>query len=131
MESTALLKKEIRSLIEERDTFRAEVAVDAYGLPEMVSISPSEKVTVEYSLDFEMRSWGLKGVSIQVLTDSVKVMATDDSSEDIAEVDLDLDLGDVDAEIECDGEARFMELVPVKLEIDLKKKKSKLVFKIS
>lgn len=125
------IKKEIRSLIEERDTFSAEVELDVYGLPEMVSISPREKVMIEYSLDLEMRRWGIKGASIQVLTESIKVPATDDSGEDPVDLDLDLDLGETDSEMQCDGEVRFLQVVPVKLEIDLKNKKSKLILQVS
>lgn len=102
-----------------RETFSTEVVVDirggAQGLGDIDSV---DKLTVKWELTFELREWGVKGLSIYVLQELVVTGThTPEDAEDTVDFELNLGNAVIEGNFTFSGDSRDT-LSPDSLELE-------------
>lgn len=105
-------------------TFKTEVDISVYE-QHAERYLETKKVQVEWSIDLEMRGWGIKGFGVSVPEQKITVLFTEYNEQLDEDVETEVVLGVKDVEVEFEGGNRDI-LAPLALEFF--KGKWKLVF---
>jgi hypothetical protein len=112
------------------DVYVTEIASEIYG--EELSQKHNEKIKIQWTLEEEHRSWGVKSMMPVVPDQEIEITLVDSSGEEDVELKKTILLKDVEVEFSMPEEPKgSISLAPATLEVDVKRGKATVVFQIA
>lgn len=125
----------LTQLLEADDQFSTDVEVEIYGepagLPKESYLQHNQKVSIKWQATPSYKSWGMANMYPIVHEQSVSLIFDEPTEGEDKEHEVKIELKDVKTEIVAAGSISSLQFAPIRLEIDLNKNISTVVFQVS